>query len=541
MKTGGSDLSQIPLGHYLRIIRHRKWLALCTWLLVTLVTAVVAWRIPDTFTSETVVLVDPQKVPEAYVKATVTGDLRNRLGTLTQQILSATRLQKIIDTLNLYPEERKQGKAREDIITLMRSDISVKVLSEFGTTANQDLQAFRISYSGADARLVAQVTNQLASLFIEENMKAREAQAKGTTDFLDNQLQEARKTLEDQEARLKDFRLKHVGEMPEQQTADLQLLGQVQSQLQLESDAVARAEQQKSYIQSMMAQSAPVIDLDEGDRKSSNAGEAKGPSAPKPLFVAKAKLAEMLSHYGEQYPDVRKLKKQIEDEEAREASQAKAAPAAAPTQPAHAETPRRPAVAPAAHFNPVLQAQLENLDAEIAKHKAEQQRLTSLVATYRTKLDAIPLREQQIAGLDRDYQMSKKHYSDLLEKQLSAQTASQLESRQKGEKFDVLDLAQPAEKPSRPNRVLINMAGTLGGLVLGLLLATVKEFFAASITVPSDVADGCGLAVLGVIPVIRTQADQDLQRRRRVVAAASVALAVLAGGAIFLLRYRTSI
>src|SRR5882672_1604617 len=172
VKTGNGDLTQIPLGHYLRIIRYRKWLALSTWLLVTLVTAVVAWRIPDTFTSETVILVDPQKVPEAYVKATVTGDVRNRLGTLTQQILSATRLQKIIDTLNLYPEERKQGRAREDIITLMRSDISVKVLSEFGTTTNQDLQAFRISYSGADARLVAQVTNQLASLFIEENMKA---------------------------------------------------------------------------------------------------------------------------------------------------------------------------------------------------------------------------------------------------------------------------------------------------------------------------------------------------------------------------------
>src|SRR5204863_6816939 len=119
-------------------------------------------------------------------------------------------------------------------------------------------------------------------------------------------------------------------------------------------------------------------------------------------------------------------KKQIEDEEAREASQAQAAPAAATNQLAHAEVPRKPAIAPtAAHFNPVLQAQLENLDAEIAKHKAEQQRLTSLVATYRTKLDAIPLREQEIASLDRDYQMSKKHYSDLLEKQLSAQTASQ--------------------------------------------------------------------------------------------------------------------
>ncbi|HXI40415.1 MAG TPA: GNVR domain-containing protein [Bryobacteraceae bacterium] len=537
-KPADGEAGQMPLDHYLRIIMHRKWLALGVWLLVTVGTFVVSWRLPDTYTSETVILVDPQKVPEAYVKATVTGDIRNRLGTLSQQILSATRLQKIIDTLNLYPEERKRGMAREDIITLMRSDIFVRVVSEFGS--NQDLQAFRITYSGREPRLVAQVTNQLANLFIEENLKARQDQAQGTTDFLENRLQEARKKLEEQETRVKDFRLKHVGEMPEQQTADLQLLGQVQSQLQLESDAVARAEQQKSYIQSMMAQATPVVDLDDGGQTSSAAAVTKAPSAPKPLVVAKAKLAELLSHYGEQHPDVKRLQRQIEDEEAREAKQRQEAPAPADdAQPARAESPKRPVTPPVRHFNPVLQSELSALDAEIVKRKAEQQRLTSLVATYRSKLDAIPVREQEFAALQRDYEISKKDYDSLQEKHLLAQTATQLEFRQKGEKFEIIDPAQPAERPARPNRLLINLAGTFGGLVLGLMLATAKEFFAASITVPQDIAAVCSLAVLGVIPVILTHADQRLRRKRLVFAAATFVVAALAGGAIFLYRYRT--
>ena len=220
--------------HYLRLLWHRKWLVISVFAVVSAATAITAYYLPNIYTSETVILVDPQKVPEAYVKSTVTGDVRNRLGTLSQQILSATRLQKIIETLNLYPEERKK-LAREDLISKMRSDISVSVVSDFG--ASQDLQAFRIMYSGADARLVAQVTNEIASLFIEENLKAREQQATGTTEFLENQLQEARKTLETQEAKLRDFKMRHVGEMPEQQAANLQILGQLQAQLQIQSDS----------------------------------------------------------------------------------------------------------------------------------------------------------------------------------------------------------------------------------------------------------------------------------------------------------------
>src|SRR5579863_3952037 len=139
--------SELNLEHYWLLLWHRKWIALGIFVTIALGTAAISYRLPNIYTSETLILVDPQKVPDSYVRPTVTGDVRDRLGTLSQQILSATRLQKIIDTLSLYPETRKT-EPREEVITHMRKDISVQVVSDFG--GSQDLQAFRITYSGKE-------------------------------------------------------------------------------------------------------------------------------------------------------------------------------------------------------------------------------------------------------------------------------------------------------------------------------------------------------------------------------------------------------
>lgn len=536
---------EISIEHYLRLIVHRWWLLLGVFVVITGATIIVTSRLPDVFTSYTTILVDPQKVPENYVKPTVTGDVRNRLGTLSQQILSATRLQKIIDSLNLYPQERKT-MVREDVITKMRKDIDVNMVSGGGS---QDLEAFRITYSGKDPRLVAQVTNELASLFIEENLKAREQQATGTTEFLTNQLDEARKDLEAQEAKLRDFKLKHIGEMPEQQSADLQVLGQLQSQVQIESEALSRAEQQKSYLQSMMAQDAPVVDLDGAEQPNSEQSQAgaKGPAAAarSPLESDRARLTALLARgYTEQHPDVRKLKAQIAQEETSIAG-VKSVEAPAPEPPVPQEpkikkppTRTQPAV-PAHYVNPVLESQLKSVDNEIAKHHQELERLHKLVAGYQSKLEAIPVREQEIAALVRDHEISKAHYTQLLGNQLSAETASQLEIRQKGEKFTVLDPAQPAERPARPNRPLLDCGGAVAGLALGLALTLMAEFLGMSITAPEQITAACGLPVLEVIPIIRTHTDKVVRKHRIRLAVVSGALAtLLAAGAIVFLHYR---
>jgi polysaccharide biosynthesis transport protein len=544
----------LPLEHFVRLIYHRKWLVLSVFGLIAGGTAFYAESLPNIYQSETVILVDPQKVPESYVKSTVTGDIHNRLGTLSQQILSATRLQKIIDTLNLYPEERKKNIPREDIITKMRSEITPGIVGDWG--GSQDLQAFKISYRGKDPRLVAQVTNELASLFIDENIKVREAQATGTTEFLENQLQDTRKVLEDQETKLRDFRLKHVGEMPEQQSADLQLVGQLQAQLQLEGEALSRAELQKNMYESMMTQTAPVVDTDSPEELPVKP-EAAGQAATVPPLVNivsadKARLAVLLKQYTPAHPDVRRLTKKIEDEEAQlaadDAAQAAAAvpvppPTEATANPAQVNrtvSKRRPPPV-STHFNPILQSQLKAIDAEIEKHKAEQDRLSKSFASYRQKLDQIPVREQEIAGLTRDYEMSKAHYAGLLDRELSAQTATQLEIRQKGEKFEVLDPAQPSERPISPRRMFYDAAGAIFGLGLGLVMALATELLGMSITGAQDISDASSLKVLGIIPVIETQRDRRTRHRRLVLAGASATFATLVLGAVLFLKFHSRI
>ena len=537
----------LPVEHYLRLIIHRKWIVLAVFLIVSGGVAIYALRLPNIYSSDTLILVDPQKVPESYVKSTVTGDIRNRLGTLSNQILSATRLQKIIDTLNLYPEERKKA-AREDVISKMRADISTNVVSDFG--GSQDLQAFRIIYSGRDPILVSRVTNQLASLFIDENLKARQDQATGTTDFLQNQLQETRKALELQENQLKDFRLRHIGEMPEQQSASLQILGTLQAQLQLEGEALNRAESQKAMAESVMAQSAPVVDMDPAlapkpvTSPSQPGTGGRTTSRLDPLAADRALLAQELTHLGPNNPDVRRLKSKIEQEEAR-------AKAAAPTETTAVAVPPPPSLPevmeaapptrvprPAPHVNPILQSQIKSAETEIARHKDEQQRIEKLINGYRAKLDAIPVNEQAITSLTRDYEMSKAHYSQLLDRELSAETATQLEIRQKGESFTVLDPAMPAERPSQPNRRLYYAGGILAGIALGLLGAMATEVLGMSITESQDVWETIGISVLGVIPVILTQSDKTIRRRRWIVAGSSATFAVLVVGAILFLKMR---
>jgi succinoglycan biosynthesis transport protein ExoP len=541
-----------PAEHYIQLILHRKWIIVGVFFAVTALTIAVVQALPNIYTAQTLILVDPQKVPESYVKSTVTGSIRDRLSTLSQQILSATRLQTIIDSLHLYQAEKKK-LVREEIIAKMRKDITTTVVSDFG--AGQDLQAFRISYSGTDPRTVAQVTSELASLFIDENLKAREQQASGTTEFIENQLEDTRKKLEEQESKLSAFRLKHIGEMPDQETSTIQIFGQLQNQLQVEGQALSAAEQKRTLLESMMTQSVPVVDLDPGDpgvgptTPSKTANTPAGPAKRSVLSDDRAKLAELLTHYSEKWPEVQKLKKKIQQEEAMEAAAAKTVEAPAPKVPVPPPPPRQTAtqaavpavVSPARHFNPVLQGQIEAADEEIAKHKQEIQRLSKLAASYQAKLEAIPLRQEETTALSRDYEMTKAHYAQLEGQALSAETATELELRQKSESFKVLDPAVAPEKPSKPNRPLLDTAGAMGGLFLGLVIALLPEFFGMTIIGPQDIEASGNFTILETVPVIMTQFDRVVRRRWMLLGSASAIISITAAGAFLFLHLRNQI
>ena len=188
--------------------------------------------------------------------------------------------------------------------------------------------------------------------------------------------------------------------------------------------------------------------------------------------------------------------------------------------------------------NPVFLSQIKAIETEIAKHKEEQQRLNKSVATYQAKLEAIPVREQQIAELVRDYEINKNHYSQLLNNQLSAETATQLELRQKGEKFTILDPAQVPERPSKPNRPLISAAGSIAGLLLGILAAVSTELVGTTISSANHIPLLNGNQVLEVIPMILTEADRKRKKKQVIMAAASGVAATVTVGAVLFFHYR---
>src|SRR5579859_1396304 len=224
-------------------VRHyRRWIFLGT-VMFSLAGFTFVLLLPDRYKATTTILVDPQKVSEKYVSPTVSSDPGQRLTTITQQVLSTTRLQQIIDDMHLYPE--LQGKmSREELIELMRKDINITVKQG----SSSGLSAFTIEYEGHQREQVAQVANQLAASFIEWNVKNREQQAKDTTEFLDSQLKEAKQNLEQQEARLSAFKMRHLGEMPEQQAANMQALTQLQTQFQANADALNRLEVERTLL-----------------------------------------------------------------------------------------------------------------------------------------------------------------------------------------------------------------------------------------------------------------------------------------------------
>ncbi len=541
-------LEQFTPEEILEILGRRIHRVVLTTALVFGIAAVTAWKLPDVYRTDTLILVDPQKVPEKYVSTTVSTDVSGRLNTISQQIMSSTRLKRIIDTYDLY-RNLKGHSTEEEIIERMRSDIKVEVVRNFESSSRdgsgRGLAAFRITYQGRDPAMVAQVCSQLASLFIEENLKVREQQAEGTSEFLENQLTLARKNLEEQERKVRDFKLKHVGELPEQAAANIATLGRLQVQLQAETEALNRARQQELFLQAMLASTSRSL--------APTVGGEPGPSASVPAQVpdslarlrqqrasAEGVLQQWAARYSENHPDLKRqqallesLDKQIRAEERR----LSAAPPAAPL-PVISRRPSAPL--PEANDPQIVQRnQLRMIQAEIQNRQGEQGRISAQLRSYQYKVDQMPVREQQIADVLRDYEISRGFYQSLLEKKMSADVSTDLEKRQKSERFAILDPARVPEKPFKPNRPAIATLGFLFALALGVGLALLTEIRDPSVKKEEEVTS-FGLRVLARIPPVVT-ADELLARRRRALrnwalsAAATVTALLVTGGLVGLI------
>jgi len=498
-------LEYYEVADYRRLFLRRKWMIITTALMAAVVVGLGALRLPNLYQSSTEIVVDPGKVPESYVKSTATIDAVQRLALLQAEILSTTRLGQVIDETGLY-QRLKTRMTREDIVARMRKDIKVEPVTV--GTSNKELEAFKVSFTSRSALLAATVSNRLASLFIEENMRVREQQVLGTADFFERELEKAKHDLADKGEKLAGVRARHVSALPNSQNVELQALTAAQMELRSEIDAESRASEQTHSLSAMLADNPTVVNLDTTHPIEDIGMEDE-------LQRLQGEMDQLHSRYGPNYPDV--LAKAAEIEKVKE--QIQDAEKAKPQMSAPPSNGRR--------HNPVIESQLAALDQEVLKHHQRQQELKTQISYYKSQLQGAPEAEQELTAANDDYSNAEERYKRLEERKFSADMSSEVEARQKGERFVIVEPAQPPEHPDSPNRLLIDIGGLGAGLVLAIFLALALEIINPSVKTTREISDRLKVPVIGEVPwLVNSSSRIKLRLRGAFAAGASVVLAL---------------
>jgi len=516
----------------LAIWRRRKWLAIIAFAAVFASAATVTASLPKIYQSTATILVVGQQVPTDFVRPTVTGSLDTRLQTISQEILSRSRLEELITKFDLYPRTGHQPPVSGDaLIERVRRDIEVKPT---GTDRSGLTVAFTIKYQGRDPGTVADVTNTLASYYIEENMKVRERQATGTAEFLRVQLGQVKTRLESQERHVSEFKRRNLGELPSQLEPNMQTLERLNTQFRLNGEKQIRIREQRQelarLIDSMTALAS--VPIPSPVTRSPMAPPTASPSTSQAARLAKMKqdLNDMLSKFNDRYPDVRQQKADIAALERQMADDKRAAAAAEAAASASKETGIKDepivAAAPRDPYLVQMEQALSQLNVEVNSLKEEENQIRAAMATYQSRVDNTPRRDLEFQELSRDYDSTRELYRTLLKRYEEAQLSENLEQRQKGEQFRILEPAVPSGSPVAPNRprLLVLGLGLAVGLAVGLVF--LAEQLDTSFHSVEELRAATNFPILVSIPRIVT--DGDVRRTRwRTVFVTAVALCCL--------------
>ncbi|HEY3492520.1 MAG TPA: Wzz/FepE/Etk N-terminal domain-containing protein, partial [Solirubrobacterales bacterium] len=438
-------MTNLTLGDLLRALRRRP-LWVIVPVLLGLAAALGTLRLmTPVYRASTLVMVEKQKVPADYVKPTVTMGMEERLSTIEQQITNRSNLERIVQEMDLYPGLRKT-EPLEKAAGVARDNLTV---------AKKGDSLFTIYFKDPDPVKAANTANRVAELFILGNLKLRENQAQGTSTFLESELEQTKQRLEQQEARIAAFKSLYMGQLPEQRDTNLQAVGQLQDKLEINMDALDKAENRKILLQRQLAELSQPVPVQ-------IPATPAAPRGPTRLEQLQDQLAELRSRYTDQHPDVIRLQAEIEQVRKTER---KIEVAEAPPVPQYT-TPR---------IDPVLRGQLDAIDMEIRGLHAERSRILSDIGNTQMRLENVPRVEQQLLSLTRDYDNIQKSYESLLAKRIEAKLAENLEKSRQSEQFNILEKAIPPTEPYSPNRLLFLAIGLAGGALLGLVAAFLRD------------------------------------------------------------------
>jgi succinoglycan biosynthesis transport protein ExoP len=456
------------LRRYLEIPKRRPWHIIVPCISLATIALGVSFLIPKLYKTQTTILVESQKVPESIVRRTSDDEqAKPRLATIRQEIMSRTRIETVLKELDPYPD--LMGRAPlTSIVEKMRSATDIAVKGN---------ESFSIEYVHEDPKKAMEVTNRLATLFIDETSRSREDSVKGANSFLEEQLSDAKKELDEKDREVRRYKELHTGRLPEQTPSNLAALERFQMERQNIETQLSSARQRELMLERGVA-----------DTVTTPSGQVVAAVDPnRDLNKAREELAVMRTRYTDEHPDVRAQLARVARLE-REANDSERRAAAAAT------TPTAP---PAGN-----RLQLEQVRADIRALETRKGQTEAQMSSYQGRVEDSPRTEQELKTLTRDFDQLNENYKSTLAKKLNAQMAEKMEERWKGERFSVLDPAYVPEEPYFPNRTLFALVGAVAGLIVGLGLAFGAELFDQSVKDQDDLADLIPHPVLVTFPSI---------------------------------------
>lgn len=501
----------MTMNDYFAIVKRRKWSFILPATIIPVAAVVVALALPSTYKSTSTILIEEQDIPTDFVKTTVTSYAEQRLQSIHQRIVSFSRLLKMVNRFNLYPELKRRWTS-EQIVSKMRDDIILKPISADAIdrrTGREATIAFTLSYEGKSPQVVQRVANTLASLFLEENLQVREKQATETSEFLEQEMKKVKATLARLEARMAEFKETHMNELPDLLQVNMQSLNNVTGHIERLSEQLRSMNEREGYLQSQLANVSPNVPRINGDEDREK----------KRLNELKIQLAHLQARFSDRYPDVKKTSAEITELEKQLNNK----------NPASVKGPDPPA-------NPVyitLAAQLSSTQAEIASIKRQIRETNKLADLYRKRIANTPKVEAAYKAIliERDNTHAK--YNDLMRKHMEARVSQGLEREQKGERFTLIEPARLPETPDKPNRLAITLIGIVLGIGSGVGWASLREFTDLTVRDAESLVVATSFPVLASIPEIKTERDLRRERARRITIIIALLLCIAAGLTLF--------
>ena len=518
--TGHTSCKSLNANEILRIVKRRFWLLVVPPVFGLFGALLYSSTIPNLYTSDMLIAIDPQRVPDAFVRSTVTVGAEQRLNSIAVQVLSRNALEDIITSLDLYPAMRAKSPT-DEVIEVMRRDIVMQVeRPRTQGNGSPTVSAFHVMYTYTDPATAAKVTQILGNRFVESNASERSKLAQSTDTFLESQLAESRKRLESQELRLEAFRQRHGKELPTQLQSNMQALSNAQLQVQSLVESLARDRDRKLVLERLYreAREAPPAPA-----AAATGAEPATASAEQRLAAARTALAGLEAKYTADHPDVTRARRQVADLERQAAAESAAGQGRG--------SARQAAVDPARLERlQQMAAELESLDRQTSFKESEERRIRAEIAEYQRRIEAVPGLESEFIALTRDYDTQQTAYKELLAKSSAAEVAKELEDQDIAERFRIVDEANVPVRPQLSARWRYNVGGLGVAILLSLALVAFLELRDSSFRTDTEVMEVLSLPVLASVPYVASAAEEASRQRVRLIAAAAgtVSLVVMA-------------